>query len=245
MGPVVVDAAERALLRRRLLRWGRANFKNYPWRFEQNAWLTLVSEVLLQRTQARQVVETFDRFRTLFPTPLHLARAPREFVDEVLFPLGLHSRADVLRGLAELSTVTGGTPPEDPEMLRAVRGVGGYTVAAWLSLHRNRRAAIIDANVYRWLGRMFARPFGRDPRRVRWVRDLANDLTPRRSFRAFNYAVLDFTMNVCVPRAPHCPDCPLADRCASHSAPRSKRLAPAKHQSATRPRRKSLRLAVT
>lgn len=221
MGLSSLNKSTITAVRRRLLRWGRANFKSYPWRLEGSAWLTLVSEVLLQRTQARQVVDTFNSFKEAFPTPQRLADSSRGSLETLLFPLGLHSRAEVLRNLAALSAVAGGCPPDDPVRLRAVRGVGGYTVAAWLSLHRNRRATIIDANVYRWLGRMCDRLFGRDPRRVRWVRDLADVLTPRRSFRAFNYAVLDFTMNICLPRAPHCADCPLTDRCAWYLKARS------------------------
>jgi A/G-specific adenine glycosylase len=181
---------------------------------EVDPWLTLVAEVLLQRTQARQVIETFNAFRLAFPTAKHVVESEPDELRRTLFPLGLHSRADVIRALAELAVYNDGQPPEDAERLRAIRGVGAYTSAAWLSLHRGRRAAIVDANVYRWLGRMFGRKHGRDPRRVRWVRTLADELTPPRAYRAFNYAVLDFTMNICVPRSPRCAECSFRVQCA-------------------------------
>lgn len=99
------------------------------------------------------------------------------------------------------------------EELTKLTGVGAYTAAAWLSLHRGKRAVIIDANVCRWLSRMTGLPYNRDPRGLRWVQDLAERLTPRRAFRDFNYAVLDFTMTVCTPRNPACATCPLVSDC--------------------------------
>ncbi|MBI2963589.1 MAG: hypothetical protein HYY35_07525 [Deltaproteobacteria bacterium] len=97
--------------------------------------------------------------------------------------------------------------------LQRLPGVGMYTAAAWLSLHRGRRAVIIDANVARWLSRVTGLPYNRDPRHVRWVKKLADELTPQRAFREYNYAVLDFTMSICVPRNPRCDVCPMLSEC--------------------------------
>jgi A/G-specific adenine glycosylase len=215
---VKVQPRDRERIRRQLIVWGRQNFRSYPWRTEDDPWLTLVAEVLLQRTQARQVVDTFNMFRKTFPTARHVAEAAQSDLEQTLFRLGLHSRAEVIRTIAQLSLDNDGVPPEDVERLRMVPGIGAYTSAAWMSLHRGHRAAIVDANVYRWLGRMFGRKYDRDPRRVRWVRELAEQLTPQRAYRAFNYAVLDFTMTVCVPREPHCGECSFSRRCAFANA---------------------------
>jgi adenine-specific DNA glycosylase len=72
--------------------------------------------------------------------------------------------------------------------------------SARLSLHHGRHTPVVGANVSRSLSRMTSLPFNRDPRHVKWIQELAERLTPRRAFRDFNYAVLDFTMTVCVPR---------------------------------------------
>ena len=86
---------------------------------------------------------------------------------------------------------------ETVEELASLPGIGRYTGAAWLSLYRGKRAVIIDANVARWLSRLTGRAPPADPRHCAWLRDLADELTPRRAFRDYNYAVLDFTMIVC------------------------------------------------
>ena len=99
------------------------------------------------------------------------------------------------------------------EELCSLPGVGMYTAAAWLSLHCGQRATIIDANVSRWLSRMTGLPYHRDPRHIRWIQELADELTPKQVFRDYNYAVLDFTMKVCKSRKPSCDACPLRNDC--------------------------------
>lgn len=198
---------------RRLLRWGRCNFKDYPWRFEDDPWLSLAAEFMLQRTRAIQVVPVFNEFRERFPTAQRLVDAGEAAAREITGRLGLHWRGPLLIELARQVVSRGGTPPEVMDELRGFTGVGMYTAAAWLSLHRGKRASIIDANVARWLSRMTGLPYNRDPRHVRWVQDLAERLTPRRAYRDYNYAVLDFTMAICTTRQPACAVCPLRATC--------------------------------
>ena len=209
------DLDEKAVkrVRRRLLAWGADHGQRFPWRTETNPWLTLVAELLLQRTRASQVDPVYRDFAARFPRPETLVAAGSEAAQAVTARLGIHWRGPLLYRLAVVCADHGGRPPEDEQVLRGIPGIGPYTAAAWLSLHRGHRAAIVDANVARWLARMTGRSFPRDPRHIRWVNDLADRLTPRRAFRAYNYAVLDFTMTVCLPRAPRCATCPLHRDC--------------------------------
>lgn len=200
-----------AEVRKRILGWGRRNFASYPWRDDRDPWLTLIAELLLQRTRAAQVVATYELFRSRYPTPRDLLRSGRRGVRHLTNKVGLHARGETLLAVAELFDREG--VPETAEPLRKIRGVGDYTASAWLSLHRGRRAVIVDSNVFRWLGRMVDRPYQRDPRGIHWVNDLAESLTPRRAFRDYNYAVLDFTMKVCMPRDPACERCPVLRFC--------------------------------
>lgn len=201
-------------VRRRLLAWGRANFQEYPWRRESDPWLTLVAEFLLQRTRASQVEPVFENVRAQYSRAADLVQAGPEAAAAITARLGIHWRGPLLYQLARAVRDNGGTPPEAIDQLRAITGVGPYTANAWLSLHRGKRAVIIDANVSRWLSRMTGNPYRRDPRHVHWLNDLADRLTPRRAFRDYNYAVLDFTMTICTPRKPHCSVCPLRHDCA-------------------------------
>lgn len=199
--------------RRRLLRWGTSNFRAFPWRFERDPWLGFVAEFLLQRTRASQVEPVFRFIQERYPTSRSLLKGGDHASNELTSQLGLHRRGEYLIKVATEIEQRGGRVPEDPKYLLSLPGVGMYTTAAWLSLHRGKRAVIIDANVARWLSRMTGLPYNRDPRGIRWIQELADRLTPKRVFRDYNYAVLDLTMTVCVPMTPRCEVCPLRSDC--------------------------------
>lgn len=209
----LLDRDSVARIRHRLLRWNKTNAASFPWREEKDPWLSLAAEILLQRTRAAQVRPVYLEFRDTYPTAASLVSAGPAGVREITDRLGLHWRGDLLYRAAQLVSESGGIPPDSIDALRRIPGVGPYTAAAWLSLHRQKRAVIVDANVSRWLSRMTGLPHERDPRHVRWVNELADELTPRRVFRDYNYAVLDFTMAICTPRVPRCDVCPIRQDC--------------------------------
>jgi A/G-specific adenine glycosylase len=173
-----------------------------------------VAELLLTRTKAAQVAPVFREVRARYSTPGELVDAGPEAANAIIAGLGLHWRGPLLYGAARAVAGHGGTPPDDLDALRSLPGIGPYAAAAWLSLHRGRRAVLIDNNVARWLARLTGRPYDGETRRKRWLQELAEMLTPQQNFRAYNYAVLDFTMTVCTPRTPRCPTCPLRADCA-------------------------------
>lgn len=203
-------------IRRRLTSWSKAQLIDYPWRRETDPWLTLAAEIMLQRTRAAQVRLVFLDFRRMYPSVNAFIAAGPNAARALTDRLGLHWRGDLLYRAALAVQDLGGEPPETLQELRKIPGIGPYTAAAWLSLHRNKRAVIVDSNVSRWLSRMTGLPYERDPRHVRWVNELADHLTPPRAFRAYNYAVLDFTMTICTPRKPRCNECPLHMLCSYH-----------------------------
>ena len=208
---VTLQATNR--IARRLVLWGRSNFAPYPWRFGRNAWLSFMTEFLLQRTRASQVASEYKRLAQRFWKPDEVAGLGDGEVAEITAGLGLPGRGASLRAIAQQVVRRNGRLPESMEDLCRFRGVGMYTAAAWLSLHRGKRAVILDANICRWLSRLTGRRYNRDPRNVRWVQRLAEDLTPRLAFRDYNYAVLDFTMKICVSERPRCTECPIAGDC--------------------------------
>jgi A/G-specific adenine glycosylase len=195
-------------IRRRVLRWGRTNYRHFPWREPEKSWHGLVAEVLLQRTRAKNAINVYKKFTRTFPDAIDLASAPVSKIEEIIYPLGLRWRAPLLKQLGEALDSLGGEPPATLEQLLKLPGVGAYAAAAWLSFHGNGRGVIIDANVVRWICRLVDRKCDAETRRKKWLIKLANDLTPERGSREFNYAILDFTMEICTTR-PRCERCPI------------------------------------
>jgi len=193
--------------------WSRDNFCEYPWRHTSNRFHALVAEVMLQRTRAEQVERVYNEFAERFPDAQSLAAADLSDIEALLRSLGLRWRAPLLHNMAKELSRNAGEIPTDPDVLSALPGLGQYSVSAYLSLHAGQRMPIIDSNIVRFYGRFLGFRTGPETRRASWLLELADRLTPRRWFREFNYAVLDFSRMICKPSPSHS-NCPLIRKCS-------------------------------
>lgn len=204
-------AANASLISKAVTRWGRQNYVEYPWRKTENRWLSLVGELMLQRTRASAVYPVWLDFAERYPSPVDVLSQGQDALWTVMKPLGLSWRIPLVWNLAEKLAAVGEVPSSKDELLK-LPGIGDYAASAYLSLHRNRRAVIVDANVVRWLCRMTGEGWDGETRRKAWLRELADTLTPTRIFKNYNYAALDLTMTVCK-KNPECAICPVKKFC--------------------------------
>ncbi len=102
--------------------------------------------------------------------------------------------------------------PTNYEGFLKVPGIGDYVASALLSLHMNSRAMLIDSNIVRLYGRFSGFEFDNETRRKKWLKNLADQTTPKRGVKSFNYAVLDYSRLVCAPK-PNCMNCILIKQC--------------------------------
>jgi A/G-specific adenine glycosylase len=200
-------------IRKQLIYWGRRNFSHFPWRYETNNFHALIAELLLQRTKAEQVVAVYQRFKERFPDPSALSDASIQEIEAIISPLGLKWRAKFLLELGKRLTEEDGNIPCNILKLQELPGVGPYAAAAYISLHGGQRVPILDSNVVRFYGRFFGFETGPETRRDRTVLELAEHITPKRSFKDFNYGLLDFTRLICRPKPNH-GICPISAKCA-------------------------------
>lgn len=189
------------------------HYRAFPWRSPRYAWHGLIAEVLLQRTRAANVVPVYEQFVSRFPEAADLKTVTDDEIKSMIYPLGLSWRAPLLKQLCDYLGNTNGKFPRTYAELIELPGVGPYVAAATLSFHSGKRGVIIDVNVVRWLCRMVDTPMDGETRRKRWLIELAERVTPARNVGAFNYALLDFTMQICA-KTPKCEACPLRDLCA-------------------------------
>jgi A/G-specific adenine glycosylase len=195
-------------------KWGQKNYSDYPWRDTSNPIHQLLVEILLQRTRAEQVIPVFRNIeKTLSTIDDFLSLEYHDF-ESMLSTLGLRWRITYLLRLFEtLQMQYSGLIPLDYDILTSLPGVGPYTASAFLSLHQNIRKPIIDANIVRLYGRFFGFSFNGETRRKKWLHHLADDLTPQKDFKHYNYAILDLSRVLCK-RRPICMDCPLQSKCS-------------------------------
>ena len=194
-----------------LLSWYSADHRDFPWRLTHDPYAVLVSEVMLQQTQASRVAERFPRFMLRFPTADLLASASTAAVLAAWSGLGYNRRALALQRTA--ATVTRDGWPRDVAGLERLAGVGPYTARAVASLAFGAPVGVVDTNVRRWLLRRFGGPDS--PRRLQ---DLADALAaPGRGadVPAWTHATMEFGAAVCRSRDPRCDVCPVARGCPS------------------------------
>lgn len=197
-------------LRSRLRKWGRSNYVDYPWRRTNNLWHAIVAEIMLQRTRAEQVLPEYLQFCKKFITPEAFVNYSKDNEITIFNSLGLRWRNDRIKETGNYLAEKG--IPDTREELLKVPGIGDYVASAILSFHLNRRELLIDSNIVRFLGRYFGFEFGPETRRKKEFRELVDLVTPTIKVGTFNYAMLDFSMNICAPR-PDCSICPLSKKC--------------------------------
>jgi A/G-specific adenine glycosylase len=198
--------------RRSLLGWYRRHGRDLPWRRTRDPWAILVSEVMLQQTQVRRVLDYWPRFLARYPTVEEMAAAGADEVREAWQGLGYYRRADNLHRTArEVAARHGGRLPATVAELERLPGIGRYTAGAVASFAYEADAPIVDTNAARVLGRVFG-PVRRRARTARRWAIAAAALPPGRAW-AYNQAIMDLGATVCAPRRPRCPVCPVRRVC--------------------------------
>ncbi len=126
----------------------REHGRSFPWREHRDSYRVLVSEIMLQQTQADRVVPFFERFVARFPDPGVLARARLGSVLRLWNGLGYNRRAKFLHEAARVvAREHGGIVPVDETALRRLPGIGPYTAAAVAAFAGNRPTVFIETNI--------------------------------------------------------------------------------------------------
>jgi A/G-specific adenine glycosylase len=208
-------------LARLLIRWFRRHRRDLPWRESpRDPYRALVSEVMLQQTQASRVAAVFPRFIARFPNVLSLAHAREHDVLDAWAGLGYYRRARLLhRAAREVVLRFDGKVPSNVEELRSLPGVGRYTAGAIASIVFDEPVPIVDGNVMRVLFRVHARSgSGADPKGRRWAWERAAALVRESSSPGeFNEGLMELGATVCTPANPRCAACPLANVCLARA----------------------------
>jgi A/G-specific adenine glycosylase len=198
--------------RKALWRWYEPRREAYPWRGAHDPYAVLVSEVMLQQTQAPRVAPAYTAFLRRFPTVDSLATATRAEVVRAWAGLGYNRRAVALSDAARaIVRDHAGRVPSSVADLQRLPGVGSYTAAAVASLAFDAPVAAVDTNVRRVVARVHLGAEAHDsaPREISRV---AEGWLDRRNPGAWNSAVMDLGREVCRP-SPRCSVCPLARTC--------------------------------
>jgi len=200
-----------------LLRWFSSEGKDYPWRRTQNPWEILVSEVMLQQTLVKTVLNFYEPFLARFPSPLELAQASEAEILSAWEGLGYYRRVRNLQKAAKaICQHHSGVLPREHDTILSLPGIGAYTAGAISSFAYNDSQAIVDANV----ARVFARLFNYQERidtttgnkqLWSWARALVHPTAARE----YNSALMELGQTYCSLKAPNCQNCPVQQFCST------------------------------
>jgi A/G-specific adenine glycosylase len=199
---------------RQLRKWTFSNFKPYPWRQTSDPYHILISELLLRRTRAQNVLPVYKDFVMKFPTIKDLEKASKSDIANVIESLGIRSRALLICSVARniVRNHPKGFPSNEEELIK-VLGNSRYTVNAIRCFAFGERVPIFDVNVKRIIERVFSIDFGSDAHKKGISWKIASHLVPETDVKSYNWALLDLGREVCTPNNPKCTVCPLSSLC--------------------------------
>lgn len=131
----------------------RTHGRDLPWRQPEidgsvDPYKILVSEIMLQQTQATRVIPKYEQFLAHFPDVNSLANASQQAVLVAWSGLGYNRRARFLHQAAQaIVSCHAAAVPQTEKDLMALPGVGINTARAILTYAFNQRAAFIETNI--------------------------------------------------------------------------------------------------
>ena len=139
-----------------LLEWFDVHGRHdLPWQVTDDPYKVWVSEIMLQQTQVKTVLQYYERFIQRFPTVQDLGQASWDEVAPYWAGLGYYARARNLHKAAGMVTAQQQFP-QTLEQWIALPGIGRSTAGALMSLGLRQYGVIMDGNVKRVLSRFFA-----------------------------------------------------------------------------------------
>ncbi len=200
-----------------LLEWFDVHGRHdLPWQVADDPYKVWVSEIMLQQTQVKTVLQYFDRFIARFPTVQDLGSATWDEVAPYWAGLGYYARARNLHKAAGIVAKQGHFPETLEEWI-ALPGIGRSTAGALMSLGLRKYGVIMDGNVKRVLSRFFAIEDDLSkPIHERAMWQLAEELCPNERNHDYTQAIMDLGATVCTPKKPLCLYCPMQQHCQAH-----------------------------
>ncbi|NHB59112.1 A/G-specific adenine glycosylase [Acinetobacter shaoyimingii] len=187
-----------------------------PWQVSDDPYKVWVSEIMLQQTQVKTVLQYFDRFIERFPTVHDLGQASWDDVAPYWAGLGYYARARNLHKAASIVHQQGHFPTTLEEWIE-LPGIGPSTGGAMMSLGLRQYGVIMDGNVKRVLSRFFAIEDDLSkPVHERAMWQLAEELCPTERNHDYTQAIMDLGATICTPKKPLCLYCPMQLHCKAH-----------------------------
>lgn len=200
--------------------WRRPYLRDHA----ENPFQVLIGTILSQRTRDEQTDVASERLFARYPDAPSLALAPTNEVEALIHSVGFYrAKARTVRACAAaVLDRFGGSVPSTLEELIGLPGVGPKTANCVLVFGYGIPGVPVDTHVHRIanrLGVVRTRTPEETEARLRAVVD-------QRFWIPLNPLLVQHGQNLCRPRGPRCPECPIVELCATGLALRRGRAPP-------------------
>lgn len=199
--------------------WFNANKRDLPWRHDPTPYRVWVSEIMLQQTRVEAARDYYLRFLSALPAVEDLAYCEEDKLMKLWEGLGYYSRARNMQKTAKIVTETyGGVFPSDEKALRALPGIGDYTVGAIRSIAFGLPSPAVDGNVLRVCSRLAADGTDiSDENYKTRLKNLLQKVYPetKQGCSDFTQSLMELGALICTPRVYSCDKCPLSSLCTA------------------------------
>jgi len=198
-----------------IIEWAKDNSISYPWRENRTPYKVLISEILLTRTKAKQVVPVYNRFMEKYPSIKEFLEADLDNIKNLIKSLGLLYRANKIIDLIDRLKINFNNKiPNKLKELKTLPGIGDYGANAILCFGYNKKNPLIDSNFIR----IFARVFNihsktKTAKTDKYLWEFSRNLLPEKDYVPLNYGILDLGGNICISRNPKCSVCFVNEIC--------------------------------
>ncbi len=178
------------LFQEKVLSFYRQYGRDFPWRKTTDPYKILLSEVMLQQTQASRVIEYYMQWIRRWPTVGALAEASRKDVLKAWMGLGYNRRAVHVHQAAQTITkIFAGNVLQAMEHYEEVPGIGPYTSRAVRIFASNAGIVTVDTNIRRIFIHEFSLPENISSKEL-W--SLAEQCLPKDQSRKWHNALMDY-----------------------------------------------------
>lgn len=169
----------------------KQNKRDFPWRNTTDPYKILVSEIMLQQTQADRAVPYYKKWLKRFPNFKSLANASFSEIYPLWQGLGYNRRGLNLQKTAKLAIEKyKGKLPQDMVLLEEFPGIGPYTARAISIFSFNTPTACIETNIRRvFLHYFFQDKNGVSDEQILKIAELAID---KKRSREWHWALMDY-----------------------------------------------------
>ncbi|NTU73359.1 A/G-specific adenine glycosylase [Candidatus Roizmanbacteria bacterium] len=169
----------------------QVNKRRLPWRETTDPYAIVVSEIMLQQTQVKRVLEKYPAFLMRFPDFSALAQASLKDVLQEWQGMGYNRRGKYLKQIAEIVTSQfQGVLPASPEIVDSFPGIGRATACSICAFAFNQSTVFIETNIRR----VFIHHFFKDEQEIadEQLMPLVEAALDKENPREWYYALMDY-----------------------------------------------------